>query len=604
MADRRPLPRWARWTALGCSLAVMGAATYLVVDAMPSQAATAGLRTATVSTGSVTQTVSLSGSVERVDEVTAAFRTAGTVTSVRVAVGDHVEAGEVLATIDTAGLKRAVTVAQANLVAAQAALDAAGSSSTASASSASSSSSSSSASSSSSSATRAGSGSTPSVSASAARPSPSRSSSPARGVDTSGVHAAVSGYDALVQAAVTTCQPVTGSAPVPTPTPSPSPSPSGSASPSPSPPPSGSPSTGSSIGATPAPTASTSAARGPATVEPVSLSTGSTEPTPEQVGACVQALSAALTSAQRTASEMDRLAKELDAAAKALQQQQSQAATQGSTGQSRGGTASGTSAAGATRSTGSAGAAGVGGSGGGSQSTATLEVAVLKATQTLAGAQQDLGAAVLEAPISGTVGRVDLVKGEQAGTSAGVVVVGPGSAVVTVDVPLAQLGKVRVAQDVVVTPAGTTEQLPGLVQSIGVLPTSSTASTPTYPVRITVSDAPVTLAAGSTATATITLATVTDVLTVPVSAVTGVSSGTGSVQVVSGGTVKATTVTVGAVGQGSVQVEKGLTAGEVVVLADPSTPLPTNTIGLRRSTTGGVSSLTGRGGGFGGRPGG
>ena len=47
----------------------------------------------TVATGSVTQSIALSGSVERVDQVTAAFRTAGTVTSVKVEVGDEVEAG-------------------------------------------------------------------------------------------------------------------------------------------------------------------------------------------------------------------------------------------------------------------------------------------------------------------------------------------------------------------------------------------------------------------------------------------------------------------------------------------------------------------------------
>ena len=130
MADRRTLPRWARWTAAGCGAAVIAAGTYLVADAVPSGAATTGLRTATVATGSVTQSIALSGSVERVDQVTAAFRTAGTVTSVKVEVGDEVEAGDVLATIGTADLERAVTVAQADLVAAQAALDADGSSST------------------------------------------------------------------------------------------------------------------------------------------------------------------------------------------------------------------------------------------------------------------------------------------------------------------------------------------------------------------------------------------------------------------------------------------------------------------------------------------
>ncbi len=222
---------------------------------------------------------------------------------------------------------------------------------------------------------------------------------------------------------------------------------------------------------------------------------------------------------------------------------------------------------------------------------------MLQATQDLAGAEQDLDGAVLKAPVSGRVGQVDLVAGEQASTSAGVVIVGPGGAVVTVDLPLAQLGTVRVAQDVTVTPAGTTDAVPGLVQSIGVLPSSTTTSTPTYPVRVTVSDAPVSLASGSTATVSITLATASDVLTVPVSAVTGVRSGTGSVQVLSNGTVQAARVTVGAVGQGRVQVEKGLTAGQVVVLADPSTALPSSTgNSTRRSATSGVSSLTGSGG--------
>lgn len=594
---------------MGCTVAVLGAGTYLVVDALPSQAATAGLRTATVATGSVTQSTSLSGSVERVDQVTAAFRTAGTVRSVRAAVGDEVEAGDVLATMDTADLTRAVTVAQANLVAAQAALDAADASS-----------SSSSTSTSSSSTSPAGSGSAPTTSAGAgsgsgpspsASPTPSASpSAPAKGVATAPVHRAVDEFDSLVQVAVTTCQPVidAGTPPDPeaTPTPTPTPTPSGTTSPTPSPSPSQSTSGEPSATASPSGAAPAADDTETATVRPASLRTQAAgTPTPEQVSACIRALSGALASAQHTASEMDRLVVALDAAAAALQEQQSRAATQGSSGATAGtGSATGTATGSGTPATSTGSTAGSGGAGG-AQSAASLEVDVLKATQELAGAEQDLDGAVLEAPISGRVGQVDVVKGEQASTSSGVVIVGPGAAVVTVDLPLAQLGRVRVAQDVTVTPAGTTDAVPGLVQSISVLPSSTTTSTPTYPVRVTVSDAPVSLAAGSSAAVTITLATADDVLTVPVSAVTGVSAGTGSVQVLSGGTVEAAKVTVGAVGQGKVQVESGLTAGQVVVLADPATALPSSTT-FRRSTTNGVSSLTGQGGpGVGGpRPGG
>ncbi len=155
------------------------------------------------------------------------------------------------------------------------------------------------------------------------------------------------------------------------------------------------------------------------------------------------------------------------------------------------------------------------------------------------------------------------------------------------------------------TPAGTTGGAAGLVQSIGVLPTSTTSSTPTYPVQVTVTDAPVTPAAGSTATATITLATASDVLTVPVSAVTGLSAGAGTVQVLSSGTVKATPVTVGAVGQGKVHVTAAWPPARSSCWPTPSTALPTGNSPFRRSTTGGVSSVTGAGGpggGFGGPP--
>ncbi len=563
---------------MGCSLAVLGAGTYLVVDALPSQAATSGMRTATVATGSVTQSISLSGSVERVDQVTAAFRTTGPVTSVKVTVGDEVEAGDVLAAIDTADLERAVTVAQANLVAAQAALDAAGSTSSSSSTSTATSSASTP---STSTGSGSGSGSSPARSASTA------SASPAPRVDTSGVDHAVDDYDSLVRAAVATCQPLIDAGTSPDPTPTPTPSRTESTSPTPSPSASTSPA--------PSPTPSQTSTEG---------SSAPASPTAEQVGACIHALTSALTSATHTASGMDRLAKALDAAAKALTEQQQNAATQGSSGQT--GTAAGTAGGtGSTGTTGGGGSGGGGSGGGGTPSTASLEVAVLQATQDLAGAEQDLDGAVLRAPINGRVGQVDLVAGEPASTSAGVVIVGAGGAVVTVALPLAQLGHVRVAQDVTVTPAGTTDAVPGLVQSIGVLPSSTTSSTPTYPVRVTVPEAPVTLAAGSTATVSFTLATASDVLTVPVSAVTGVSSGSGSVQVLSGGTVQTARVTVGAVGQGRVQVEQGLTAGQVVVLADPTTALPSSTgTTTRRSTTGGVGGLTGSGGGLGGPPGG
>ena len=232
---------------------------------------------------------------------------------------------------------------------------------------------------------------------------------------------------------------------------------------------------------------------------------------------------------------------------------------------------------------------------------------MLEATQELAAAEQDLDGAVLEAPISGRVGQVDLVEGEQASTSSGVVLVGPGAAVVTVDLPLAQLGKVRVA--------------PGRHGDAGRhdrrrCPAWCRASAccrrrrrpPPPPTRCgSRSRTPrVTLAAGSTATVTITLATATDVLTVPVSAVTGVSSGTGSVQVLvrrhrqgHEGHRRRGRAGHGA-GRGRPDRRPGRRARRPEHRAAERQQRP-----VRRSTTSGVSSLTGNtgpGGGLGGPP--
>ncbi len=576
MADGKPaarFPRWVRLTAGGCAVAVVAATAYLVLGAGTSNAATSGLRTAAVRTGSVTQTIGLSGSVQRVDQVSASFRTAGTVTSVKVGVGAVVKAGQVLATMQTAPLKSAVAVAQANLVAAQAALDAASAASTSSSASTS----------------------------SAASPSPTRTSSASGSSHTSGsggssgtsgsistkpLSAATTTAQSLLQAATLACAPVLDPAnPPSTPSSSPTPTPTSSSTPTPT----------STASANPTPTPVSTAAVDPTptdtspnptdTPTPSSTQTATpTAPTAEQLTACIQALSAVMTGQGDTAKIITSLAAMIDKAATALQNQTSSSAVSSSAGAGSGSFASA-----------SAGASGGAGGGG---STASLAVSVLKATQALATAQQDLDGATLKAPINGTVGSVGMTAGQQASTSSAIVIVGPGTAIVTVDLPLAHLGQVRVAQDVVVTPAGTTQQLPGLVESIGVLPTSTSTSSPTYPVQVSVSSAPVTLASGSIATATITLATAKDVLTVPVSAVTGVNAGAGAVQVLSGGTLTTTEVTIGAIGQGLAQISEGLKQGQLVVLADPSQPLPTANAFQRPGAVGGLS-----GGGFN-RPGG
>ncbi|MFJ8830868.1 efflux RND transporter periplasmic adaptor subunit [Micromonospora aurantiaca] len=88
-------------------------------QAEPGRAA----RTVVVSRGTVTATVTADGSIESATTAKADFVTAGTVTDIRVRVGQTVKKGQLLATVDPAAAERALKQARANLDAAQNALD-------------------------------------------------------------------------------------------------------------------------------------------------------------------------------------------------------------------------------------------------------------------------------------------------------------------------------------------------------------------------------------------------------------------------------------------------------------------------------------------------
>jgi macrolide-specific efflux system membrane fusion protein len=107
-------------------VAVVGGAIWaytLVVQPQTSAAAgNGGARTVAVSQGTVTATVSASGSVRSASTASAAFGTAGTVTEILVKVGDVVKKDAVLARVDPTAAQRQLTAASANLTAAQAAL--------------------------------------------------------------------------------------------------------------------------------------------------------------------------------------------------------------------------------------------------------------------------------------------------------------------------------------------------------------------------------------------------------------------------------------------------------------------------------------------------
>ncbi|KUL40773.1 efflux RND transporter periplasmic adaptor subunit [Actinoplanes awajinensis] len=88
-----------------------------------NQASAADVRTVAVSQGTVTKTVSADGTVESASTAAATFTTAGTVTGIKVKVGDLVTKGQQLAVVDPTDVQRDLALAAANLDAANDALD-------------------------------------------------------------------------------------------------------------------------------------------------------------------------------------------------------------------------------------------------------------------------------------------------------------------------------------------------------------------------------------------------------------------------------------------------------------------------------------------------
>lgn len=199
-------------------------------------------------------------------------------------------------------------------------------------------------------------------------------------------------------------------------------------------------------------------------------------------------------------------------------------------------------------------------------------------------AQQDLVAATLTSPLAGTVAAVSITAGStvSANLSTAVIsVLAPGSYFVSATVPLADVDKIKVGEPAGVRPDVATDELTGTVASIGVLTSAaSTTSGTAFPVTVAVQSPNALLYDGSGAGVTISVGKVDGVLAVPSSAVHTEGSRS-SVVVQDNGTQQTVPVTIGVVGQSLTEITSGLTAGQTVVLADLTAPIPTSTAATR-----------------------
>jgi macrolide-specific efflux system membrane fusion protein len=111
------------WAILPLALVVGGSAWFVSRPSDEGGGSTTTQQTAEVSTGTMSQTVSASGTIEAAATDELSFSAAGTVTAVNVEAGAEVQAGDVLATLDSPELVSAVDQAEATVADAEARLD-------------------------------------------------------------------------------------------------------------------------------------------------------------------------------------------------------------------------------------------------------------------------------------------------------------------------------------------------------------------------------------------------------------------------------------------------------------------------------------------------
>jgi HlyD family secretion protein len=226
-------------------------------------------------------------------------------------------------------------------------------------------------------------------------------------------------------------------------------------------------------------------------------------------------------------------------------------------------------------------------------------------------AQDAVNAATLKATTGGLVEAVNITNGEMVssggtgGSSAAsaapthaVVVIVPGVYEVTGSVSDALVNEIAVGQSAEVVAAGSTNAVAGKVTGVAEEATVS-SGVATFPVTVVLSGATPSLRPGMSASVSVVINRVVQVITVPTSAVHTTGAGSTVTLMVNGKPVS-TAVTVGAADASRTQILSGVKVGDQVVIATISSTIPSSTSGTGRSLTGGGFG----GGGFGGGGGG
>jgi macrolide-specific efflux system membrane fusion protein len=252
------------------------------------------------------------------------------------------------------------------------------------------------------------------------------------------------------------------------------------------------------------------------------------------------------------------------------------------------------------------------------------EASVTSAESSLTSAKTSLADGSLTSTISGTVAAVSLTIGEQVTGSGGgsstsgssvlasssasnavstsssssttsqISVVGTDSYIVNTTVDDTEIGQITDGDQATITPTGATTVSYGTVASIGLIATES-SGVATFPVVVDVTGDPSELYAGSTASVSIVVKQLNNVVEVPTAAISYSTGGQATVTQVKGGKRISTAVSLGQAESGETQITSGLVPGDRLVER-----VVKFTGGTGAARTGGLGGLGGTSGGLGG----
>lgn len=262
---------------------------------------------------------------------------------------------------------------------------------------------------------------------------------------------------------------------------------------------------------------------------------------------------------------------------------------------------------------------------------ASTEAQLAAAKSKLTDAQTALAEAAMTSPIAGTVAQVNIAVGDKTGGSSGsagssgssgsssssgasgasgssgtsstaqIVVISTTSWVVDVSVTSADLPQLKKGLQAEITPTGSTTKVFGTVKSVGIVASSSSGGSASFPVTIAVTGSPKGLYAGGAVDVAIIVKEVENVLTVPTNALHTVNGKTVVYQMTNG-TQVSTPVTVGTTYGPVTQILNGLKTGDKVVGTTFRIGGATGGNRTRQGGTGGGGTGGFGGGGFNGPP--